>query len=399
MNILEITQESLISLKANALRTLLSALGIIIGIASVISLMGLGAQSQANIENQIESLGANIVTLRASRGRSSSLTLSDLNSIKEDKRIYTVGNVSGEYSTNEDISYNGTKESTSIIGIEEDYFTMKDISLEEGSNFNNYAFSDITKQAIIGNSVAELLSLPDNPLDVKFKIGNNSFKVIGVLEEKSSAGFGQADINESIYVTLNTAVELISPTKYLSNIHIEAIDSDSVDAAKNQVGFLLLENHNITNPNDADFRFFSAQDILSTIGNVNQTLTNMLAGVAAISLIVGGIGIMNIMLVSVTERTKEIGLRKSLGAKKVTLVMQFLIESVFVTLLGGLIGIILGIIISYFLAKYLFKSDLVLDYTSIYLAFGVSTLIGLVFGIYPAKKASNLEPIEALRHE
>ena len=255
----------------------------------------------------------------------------------------------------------------------------------------------ISKVAVIGPTTAEdLFGSGANPVGQSIRINGKTFLVIGVT--KAKGGSGMDDMDDRVYIPLTTAQKQVFGVKYLTSIALEAKSSSVMNKAANQVGYLLMERHNISDIESIDFRIMSQSDILETATAVTGTFTSLLAGVAAISLLVGGIGIMNIMLMSVTERTREIGLRKALGAKKKTIVSQFLTESIILTFVGGVIGIIIGLIGFYIYAK-LNDVTFFVSVGSVFLAFSVSAGIGIIFGWYPAKKAANLQPIEALRYE
>ena len=254
--------------------------------------------------------------------------------------------------------------------------------------------------AVLGPQAAEDLFGEDwqgsDPIGKSVRIDGQSFLVIGVTESKGGTGFQNQD--DRIYIPLTTAQKTLFGSNYLTSIAVAATSEEVMEQARNEIGYLLLERHRISDPYQADFSIFSQEDILGTAAQITETFTALLSGIAAISLVVGGIGIMNIMLVTVTERTREIGLRKALGAKRKTITAQFLFEAVIITFVGGLIGVVAGIIVSYFLSNS-FGLSFGLSFPSILLAFGVSTVIGIIFGWYPARKASLLEPIEALRYE
>jgi len=231
---------------------------------------------------------------------------------------------------------------------------------------------------------------------MSIRINGQIFQVIGVTKAKGSSGMNNQD--DMVYIPLTTAQQQLFGVKYLSTIVVQTKDDDMMNRAMNQVGYLLIKRHKISEPSDADFRIMNQEDMLETATEVAGTFTSMLTGVAAISLIVGGIGIMNIMLMSVTERTKEIGLRKALGAKKKDIVFQFLIESIILTFVGGLIGIVIGIV-GFGIYTKINNSSFTVSINSVLLAFVVSAAIGVLFGWYPARRAANMQPIEALRYE
>lgn len=407
MSITEILEESILLLKVNKMRTALSALGIIIGIGSVITLMTLGQASQANVKARIEALGSNLLMirpgsqnqgfLRTSSGSSTTLKYSDYEAIANSERITTLKSVSAEYTGRLQISYGRNNSNVSVSGVTGDYFEIRNIQIGSGSTIDKANNDNIDKVVVIGPSIAEdLFGEGVNPIGENIKIGSSTFTVIGVT--KSKGGTGPTSLDEVVYVPLITAQRVLFGGTTLSTIYASAKDDLSTDGARNQLGFLLLELHRKASPDLADFTISSQSDLLETVSEVTDTFTALLTGIAAISLIVGGIGIMNIMLVTVTERTSEIGLRMALGAKSKTIVTQFLTESVVLTFIGGMIGVALGIGASFLITK-IMSLPTTIAYESVALAVGVSCVIGIIFGWYPAYKASRLQPIEALRYE
>jgi len=407
MNIFEIFEESIEVLRSNKLRTALSVLGIIIGIGSVIALMTLGQASQANVKKQIQSLGTNLLTIRPgaqSQGfirtnstSSTTLTNKDVNALKSTNRINTIDKVGAEYSSRAQVSYARNNTNVSVSGVTPEIFDLRNIQIELGNIFTQEDSDSKAKVAILGpDTVADLFGSDINPIGQVIRINGGTFNVIGVTKAKGSSGpFSQDDI---VYLPLETAQKVLFGVSHVSTIYVSAKSEELMDSAHNQVGYFLMEQHNLATPEDADFSISSQEDILETIEQVTQTFTALLTGIAAISLVVGGIGIMNIMLVTVTERTTEIGLRKALGAKRKSIIYQFLIESIILTFFGGLIGVVIGLVASYILTR-LMSLPLVFSGISIMLAVLVSCTIGIVFGGYPAWKASKLQPIEALRYE
>ncbi|MBN1162413.1 ABC transporter permease [Patescibacteria group bacterium] len=407
MQLIELFEESVSVLRTNKLRTALSALGIIIGIASVITLMTLGAASQKSVTERIQSLGANLLTvspgsqqdrgdfLRSSGSGGTTLTYDDAEALATSQRITTVDKVAGVYSGNAQVSYGSENDNIQIAGITENYFELRNIELLTGQPITEQDNLLMRKVIIIGESMLEdLMEGVVNPVGETIRINGDTYTIIGVIEETESFGFQ----GNTAYIPLFTAQHILFGVDYVSQIYVGAKSEDIMEEAENQIGWFLLERHGLDTPDDADFSISSQEDILETVNEVTQTFTTLLTGIAAISLVVGGIGIMNIMLVTVTERTREIGIRKALGAKRRIIVVQFLIESVILTFTGGFAGVLLGLGISAILTKVMSLPSVV-SFSSILISVVVSCVIGIVFGIYPAQKASRLQPIEALRYE
>jgi len=389
------------------MRTGLAVLGIVIGIGSVIALVSMGQSSKASVQSQIQSLGANLLTVspsgqrsgtvRGAAGGGTTLTLEDAEAISTSEDITTVKSVSPVYSGRSQVTAGRNNTNTQVMGVTALYSEVRKISLTSGKFITDSDVNKIAKVAVIGPSVAEdLFGEGVNPVGQSIRINGKTLQVIGVT--KSKGGTGPNNQDDIIYIPLSTAQKQIFGVKYLSTIYLEAKSQDVMSSAQDQVGYFLMDRHNITDTSKIDFRIMSQSDILETATSVTGTFTSMLTGVAAISLLVGGIGIMNIMLMSVTERTREIGLRKALGAKKRTIVLQFLIESIILTFTGGIIGIIFGVA-GFFMYAKLNSAIFVVSPGSVILAFAVSAGIGVLFGWYPAKRASELQPIEALRYE
>ena len=403
----EIITEAFGTLAINKLRTGLATLGIVIGIGSVIALISLGQATSQSIQSQIQSLGSNLLTVQPSGQRSggiqgaagggTTLTLADAQAIKNSPQITTVNNVSPEYQSRSQVTTGNANTNTQIIGVTPSYAEIRKTVVEQGNFITESHVNSLSKVAVLGPQVvADLFGEGANPLGQSIRINGQNLTVIGVTTSKGGTGFQNQD--DIIWVPLSTAQKQLFGEDSLSSIAVEAASAEVMVDAQNQVGYLLLARHKLTDPEDKDFSIFNQQDLLNTINQTTGTFTTLLAGVAAISLLVGGIGIMNIMLVTVTERTREIGLRKALGAKKQTIVTQFLVESIILTFVGGVIGIGVGILASYLISTFT-GSPFVVSPNSILLAFAVSAGIGILFGWYPAKRAANLQPIEALRYE
>lgn len=407
MEFLEIIKESLNTLTVNKMRTGLAILGIVIGIGSVIALISLGEGSQKSIENQIQSLGSNLLTVspggqssggvRTAIGSNTTLTLDDAKAISTTSEITTVKSVSPELSRRTQVTAGKNNTNTQITGVYPQYAEIRKVEISSGTFITQTDVDGMSKVAVLGPQAAtDLFGEGVDPVGQTIRMNKQMLRVIGVTVSKGGTGFSNPD--DAIYVPITTAQKQIFGLDYVTSIVVEANGSDVMTDAQNEIGYFLLKRHKLSDPTKADFTIMSQTDILNTVSQVTGTFTALLGGIAAISLLVGGIGIMNIMLVTVTERTREIGLRKALGAKKKTIITQFLIESILLTLVGGIIGMMLGIGISFVLSKIL-NILFAISPSAIALAIGVSGGIGILFGWYPANKASQLQPIEALRYE
>ncbi len=404
---MEILLESLGTLTLNKLRTGLAILGIVIGIGSVIALVSLGQASQQAIQSQIQALGSNLLTInpgsqrsgavQGGAGSNTTLTYDDAKAIATNPSITAVANVAPQLSRRAQVIAGGNNTNTQVIGVTDGYAPVNNIAMSSGTFIANQDVVGLTKVAVLGPQVvADLFPNNPDPVGQTVRINRLAFRIIGVTVSKGGSGFANRD--DTIFIPLTTAQKEVFGVDYVSSISLSAKSPDVMTDAQNQVGYFLLSRHKLQNPSQADFTILSQSDILMAATSTTGTFTALLSGIAAISLLVGGIGIMNIMLVTVNERTREIGLRKALGAKKKTIVTQFLIEAIMLTFIGGIIGIVLGIAFSYgysFLSGTLF----VISISSILIAFVVSAGIGIIFGWYPSQRAANLQPIEALRYE
>jgi len=403
----ELITESVGTLRLNKMRTGLAMLGIIIGIGSVIALMSIGQSSQRAVQSRIQSLGSNLLTISPSsqrsgvvRGASSvtTLTLKDAQALASSGEVTTIKYVSPEYSGRLQIVTGENNTNSTVVGVEPIYTEVHNLAIASGTFITEAQVSSMAKVIVLGPTVVEDLfgDASYDAIGEVIRIGSQNFTVIGVTESKGSSGMESMD--SRVYVPLTTAQKQLFGVSYLSSIAVEANSATVMDQAVNEIGYLLMARHKISDTTKVDFRIMNQEDILTTATEVSGTMTALLSGVAAISLLVGGIGIMNIMLVTVTERTREIGLRKALGAKKKTIITQFLTESVILTFVGGIVGIVVGILTAYIYSR-VNSAIFVISISSVALAFVVSVAIGVLFGWYPARRASNLQPIEALRYE
>lgn len=351
-------------------------------------------------------MGANLLTIlpgaqqtgavRAAAGSVETLTDEDAKAIQTSAKVTDVANVSPELSRRAQVSAAGSNTNTQVLGVTDIYPTVHNVTIDQGAFITQNQNVALAKVAVLGPQVVSDLFGGVSPIGQTIRINKVAFRVIGITKSKGGGGFQNQD--DIVFIPLQTAEKQVFGQNFLTSIAVEAKSQEVMTDAENQVGYLLLARHKLSDPSKADFSILSQSDILGAASQITGTFTALLSGIAAISLLVGGIGIMNIMLVTVIERTREIGLRKALGAKDKTIISQFLVEAIILTLTGGFFGMILGVLVSYIISS-LIKLPFVLSVSSVILAIGVSGGIGILFGWYPAKKASDLSPIEALRYE
>ncbi len=414
MNLMESTRIALRSLAANKLRSALTMLGIIIGVAAVIALMGVGRGAQAAIDNQINSMGTNLLFVspgstneggvRTAQGSAQTLTYQDAQALADPQNAPAVAAVAPEMDAFGQVVYMGNNVNTRVLGVTPEYSSVRNEAVQEGDFITQANVQGRSAVAVLGANVAsELFTNGLDPVGQTIRINNNSFRVVGLLQAKGGGGFGNQD--DQILVPITTAMARLQRNQTtggqsVGQISVQAVDQSQMDAATQQIGDILRQRHHILYQDDFTIR--SQQDLLGTANQVTGVLTLFLGGVAGISLLVGGIGIMNIMLVSVTERTREIGIRKAIGATRRNVLSQFLTEATILSVFGGLIGVALGAAIARLISGINMGATpihAVVAPDSILLATAFALAVGLFFGIYPAYRAASLNPIDALHYE
>jgi len=407
MKINDIAHETYAALSANKIRSGLTMLGIVIGISSVIAMVSIGTGASNTISSSIEALGSNLIQVTpgaqrtqgfgasSGRGGAKTLTIEDANAIVA--QVNDIEAVASQVSGRYQITAKGTNTNTSVNGVTANYPQIRNIEVAEGSFISDIQNNSASKVAVLGPTTqTDLFGEGVNSIGQSIRINGMEFKVIGITVTKGGSGFQNQD--DVIYIPVKSAQRYLSGDQFLSTIAVQAKTPDAMSQVQADITALLLSRHKISDPTQADFSVQNQNDILGAASSITSTLTYLLAAIGGISLLVGGIGIMNMMLTTVTERTKEIGLRKAIGARKSDISTQFLAEAITLTIIGGIVGIAVGWLIS-FVVNLTGVVATSVSLSSIILAFGVSAIVGVVFGYYPARRAASLNPIEALRYE
>lgn len=404
------------NLTAAKLRSFLTMLGIIIGVGSVILIMAIGQSAQELILDQIKGIGTNLIGVipGASSSENSpppavmgvsttTFTYDDLEALRSGRNIPEVVAGAGYVIGSETVSYNGQDEEFSFMGTTASYMEVETAELEKGRFFTSEEEINLSKTVVLGSQMAKDFFGNDDPLGKTIKIKEQNFNVVGVFKERGSSAFGLGSQDDSVFVPLKTGQKILLGINYLTFARLKVRSPELIPSAIANTKITLRERHGIKDPAKDDFSVRDQASALEMITNITDILRYFLLAIGTVSLIVGGVGIMNVMLIAVNQRVREVGLRKAVGARNSEIISQFLIESATISSLGGIIGIILGVLLA-FLASIIIKAldyfwPLIISPASVFIAFGVSALIGIVFGIYPARKASRISPMEALRYE
>ena len=406
MNIKNLLKIAVRALVRNKLRAFLTMLGIIIGVASVIAMLAIGEGAKRNIRDEMSSMGTNLIMIMpnmqqrggVSLGASSSMVLkmNDVDALRNEATA--LSEVSPQISASGQVIYGNQNTRTTVYGVSEEYLAIRKLTIESGRIFNSTEVRGMSKVCLLGQTVVEdLFGEGSDPVGLSIRIKNLPFQIIGVLEDKGESGMGQ-DQDDLILAPYTTVQRRLAAIDYINGIYASAVTEEKSAQAIEEVTEILRRTHKLKESEEDDFRVMSQSELMETVSSITDIMTYLLGAIAGISLLVGGIGIMNIMFVSVTERTREIGLRMSIGGRGQDILRQFLVESIILSILGGALGVIFG----YLIAKgagSLMDSPTVITSRSVILAFAVCFAIGVFFGWYPARKAAGLNPIDALRYE
>ena len=406
MTILMTFMVALKALRRNALRTSLTALGMIIGVAAVIIMVAIGTGARTSIEAQIRNAGSNIVSVNAGSGgygpvrggQGAAATLTDDDAAAIARSVPGIRYISPGINVRAQVVSEISNWSTQVQGVNEQLPAIRAWPMQTGSFFVAHEVSGAAKVVVLGSAARdELFGVAVDPVGATVRIRNQPFRVVGVLASKGQAAMGQ-DQDDAVFVPYTTAQKRLLGVQHVTSITVSAEDGQPLNVVADGITALLRDRHRIQPGDEDDFRVRTQEEMTTMLTSTTDTMTYLLAGIAAVSLLVGGIGIMNIMLVSVTERTREIGLRLSVGARDLDVLTQFLVESIVLSLAGGAIGIAVGLAGAYSVSQVMGWTTVVTT-TSILLSFGVAAATGVFFGLYPARKASQLDPIDALRYE
>jgi putative ABC transport system permease protein len=394
MTILELLRLALSRLRTSRLRAALTMLGVIIGVASVVALVGVGQGTTSNITSRLAGLGTNLLTITpANNSTADKLTLDDATEIG---KLPGVGGVAPEISTSLTIAAGTTTTTTNVVGTTAAYPTVRAYEVWQGTFLTGPSVADDLRVAVLGATTATDLGLTATDLGTQISVGGLPFRVIGILQPKGGTGFQNPD--DMVLVPIGVVQKYFVAGDTVRTIGVSVRDPDQMTAASAEITSLLRDRHDLAPADTADFNVFNQTQLLAAASSISATLTLLLGGIASISLVVGGIGIMNIMLVSVRERTREIGIRKAIGARARDILAQFLVEALTLSLLGGLIGIVVGLAVSALIGQ-LAGWGFTFNPATVAVAVLFSLLVGVVFGVWPARQAARLDPITALRYE